>query len=184
MDKILVCHGDREDHRTVARGTLCTADCVPGDRDSRSSWLRRWPPGRPDPDVDGVACACTCREGKVDGRDLDARGSRVPEPSRVSAGTTEAGHDRPTTTNACTRLLNYLLRALPASLALSLFPFRRSFLERSVPCSFLSPFSKRRAPHLLFLGSSRTRTHALARPCMRSHGSWNDYRYTRLSSPG
>lgn len=53
----------------------------------------------------------------------------------------------------------------------------------SRPCSFLSPFSKRRAPHLLFLGSSCTRTHALARPCMRSHGSWNDYRYTRALEP-
>lgn len=29
--------------------------------------------------------ACTCHRGKVDGRDLDARGSRVPEVTRASA---------------------------------------------------------------------------------------------------
>jgi len=63
-----------------------------------------WPPGRLDPDVDGVACACTCREGKVDGRDLDARGSRVPEASRASARTTEAGttgRPQPTPVHGC-----------------------------------------------------------------------------------
>lgn len=89
---------------SVLRGSLSIVGCVPGDRDSRSSWLPRWPPGRPDPDVDGVACACTCREGKVDGRDLDARGSRVPEPSRAAAKTAEAGtigQPRPTPVHGC-----------------------------------------------------------------------------------
>lgn len=33
---------------------------------------------------------CTCRRGKVDGRDLDARGSRVPEAARTITNSAEA----------------------------------------------------------------------------------------------
>lgn len=122
----------------------------------RSSWLLGRVPGRPDPDVDGVACACTCREGKVDGRDLDARGSRVPEPSRSTAGTAEAEEDQRLRVRLCTWLLNYLSSRgtfPPASRSL---PSPSPRVAR-VPSSFF-PLSRRCAL-----------THVRGRSCVRDH---------------
>lgn len=60
---------------------LCESD--PGNQDEQSPW--RWY---------GATMllhnTCTCRRGKVDGRDLDARGSRVPEAARTIPNSAEA----------------------------------------------------------------------------------------------
>lgn len=54
----------------------------PGSQDEQSS--RRWYRAT-------IHNTCTCRRGKVDGRDLDARGSRVPEAARTITNSAEAG---------------------------------------------------------------------------------------------
>jgi len=109
---------------------------------------------RPDPGVDvGVACACTCREGKVDGRDLDARGSRVPEASRSATRTAEANktdHDQ--------RLYTVVKLSLALSLAIL------SFLPRSFPLASSCLSSSLRVARLIFFfGSPRALTHVRVR---------------------
>lgn len=54
----------------------------PGSQDEQSP--RRWYRAT-------IHNTCTCRRGKVDGRDLDARGSRVPEAARTITNSAEAG---------------------------------------------------------------------------------------------
>lgn len=83
-------------------------------------------------------------------------------------------------TSVCmyTRLFNYLSRASSPDLSpLGTFPLH----------SFLSPsLYKSRASHLFLSSPPRegTHLHTCSRWCVRSHGSWNDYRYARLLSSG
>lgn len=74
------------------------------------------------------------------------------------------------------------LRALPASF-LS-FPLRTvSSASRPVPSASYPPLYASRVSSPFSCLFTHSHTHALARSCMRSHGSWNDYRYTRALEP-
>lgn len=70
----------REEH-SLASLSIRRSD--PGNQDGQSPW--RWYQA-----TTLQHNACTCHRGKVDGRDLDARGSRVPEAVRPTTKSTEA----------------------------------------------------------------------------------------------